>query len=75
LRMEARMGIGFPAVDVEVEPARPGDVAIYFLDDAGNDFALGFDVAGRGDDDAQYSDLFRRQRTTPSGDVWGPWGS
>jgi len=69
------MGIGFPAVDIEVESARPGDVAIHFLDDAGNDFALGFDVAGRGDDDAQYPDLFRMQRTTPSGDVGGPWGS
>ena len=73
--MEAWMGIGFPAVDVEAESAMAGHVAIYFLDDAGNDFALGFDVAGRGDDDTQYADLFRRQRTTPSGDAWGPWGS
>lgn len=68
------MGIGFPAVDIEAESARAGDVAIYFLDDAGNDFALGFDVAGRSDDDTQYADLFRRQRTTPSGDVWEPVG-
>jgi hypothetical protein len=73
--METGERVSLPAGDIEAKAAIMGGGAIQFLDDAGNEIALGFDVAGRGDDDTQYADLFRRQRTTPSGDVGGPWGS
>src|ERR1700730_3084437 len=61
LGMEAGMGVGFPAVNIEVKAARSGGIAIHFLDDAGNDFALGFDIAGRSDDETQYSNMLLRR--------------
>jgi hypothetical protein len=67
--MEAGIGVGFPAVDIEAKSARAGYVAIHFLDDAGNDFALGLHVSGRSDYETQYANVVRGQRVTPQVNV------
>jgi hypothetical protein len=50
--MKAGIGVSFPGVEFEVESAIAGDVAVYFLDYAGNEVTLGFNVAGRSEYDA-----------------------
>jgi hypothetical protein len=52
--MKARMGIGFPSVEVNMEAHPSSDIAVYFVDDARNNFALGPHVAWRSDHNTQY---------------------
>jgi len=68
--MKSGISVGFPAVNFEAESTISGDVAIHFLNDTGNDFALGLDIAGRGDDDSQYANLVHQWRATPQVNVW-----
>src|SRR5882672_7533546 len=70
--MKAGIGIRFPAIEFEVQSAFAGDVAVYFLDYAGNEVTLGLNVARRCNNDTQYANLIRRQRATPQRNVWGP---
>jgi hypothetical protein len=69
--MEAGIGVCFPAVNIKVKAARSGNIAVHFLDDARNDFPLCLDIAGRSDDETQYSNmLLRRQRVLLRWTFW-----
>src|SRR5262249_21895155 len=59
--MKTRVRICLPAIDVEVQSAWTGNVAIHFLNNAWDDFALGLDVARRGNDDTQYANVHTRK--------------